>query len=87
MNAPESTLEAVRNVLAEALGIDAAAVAPKPGTPLFGSLPELDSMAVIALITALEEKFGITVDDSDVTAELFDTLGSLSSYVDGKRAR
>jgi acyl carrier protein len=51
---------------------------------LFGSLPELDSMAVVAVITALEERFGFEVDDDEITAETFETVGSLSAFVAGK---
>jgi hypothetical protein len=46
--------------------------------PLLGSLPELDSMAVVTLIGALEEHFGIMVDDDDISASTFATLGSLA---------
>ena len=52
------------------------------GTPLFGSLPELDSMAVLELLLALEDRFGITIDGEDVTAESFETLGSLTELVE-----
>lgn len=50
-------------------------------TPLLGSLPELDSMAVVQLITALEQTFGITVDDDDIDGSTFATVGSLVDFV------
>jgi len=53
-------------------------------TPLFGSLPELDSMAVVNVVTALEEHFGFEIEDDEITAETFETLGSLSAFVAGK---
>lgn len=53
-------------------------------TPLVGNLPELDSMAVVTLITALEDTFGIVVEDDDDISEVFDTLGSLTNYVEAK---
>ena len=55
-----------------------------PATPLLGALPELDSMAVLELIVELERRFGITVEDDDVTADVFETLASLTEFVDGK---
>jgi len=53
-------------------------------TPLLGNLPELDSMGVVAVITELEQRFSIVVDDDDIGAETFETLGSLLEYVQCK---
>jgi acyl carrier protein len=53
-------------------------------TELFGSLPEFDSMAVVTIVTALEEQFDIVVADEDLTAEVFATLGSLADFVELK---
>jgi acyl carrier protein len=50
-------------------------------TPLIGNLPEFDSMAVISLITALEEHFKIFVEDDEISAETFETVGSLCDFV------
>ena len=50
-------------------------------TPLLGSIPELDSMAVVSLITAMEERYGITVDDDEIDADTFATVGSLMHFV------
>lgn len=55
-------------------------------TPLLGAIPELDSMAVVSLITALEEQFGIAVDDDEIGADTFETLGSLAAFVERKLA-
>ena len=55
-------------------------------TRLFGSLPELDSMAVVNVISALEEHFGIVIDDDDITADVFETVGSVARLVEGKLA-
>ena len=54
---------------------------------LFGALPELDSFGVLQVVAALEERFGITIDDDEFGAELFDTVGSLAEFVDTKLAR
>ena len=53
-------------------------------TPLLGAIPELDSMAVVNVITALEEHFGISVADDEIGAATFATLSSLSAFVEQK---
>ena len=55
-------------------------------TPLLGSIPELDSMAVVTLITTLEEQFGLVVDDDDIDGSTFATVGSLVDFVKNKVA-
>lgn len=55
-------------------------------TELFGALPELDSMAVATLLTDIEDRFHIIIDDDDVDAETFETYGSLLAFVDNKVA-
>jgi acyl carrier protein len=54
-------------------------------TPLLGAMPELDSMAVVELIAALESRFGIDVDDTALSGEVFESLGSLTDFVDEHR--
>lgn len=54
---------------------------------LFGAIPELDSMAVAGLLTELEERLDIMIDDDDVDAELFETLGSLTAFAEAKVAQ
>ena len=79
-----TTTDDVKAVLVSVLGIEDRADTIDTGTELLGSLPELDSMAVLELVAALEERFGVTIDDDDVTAEAFETLGSLTGLVAGK---
>lgn len=55
-------------------------------TRLFGNLPELDSMAVATVLTAIEERFHILIDDDEVTGELFETVGSLAGFIAAKCA-
>ena len=82
-----ATLDAVRSVVAATLGIDEArTTAMNAGTELLGRLPELDSMAVVELIYALEERFAIEVDGDEVTADVFETLGSLAAFVEAQIA-
>lgn len=55
-------------------------------THLVGALPELDSMAVVSLITALEQQLGIVIDDDDLDGQTFATVGSLADFVSSKLA-
>ena len=71
-------------ILDEVLSLNGRSATFTPSTPLLGSLPELDSMAVLELVAALEQRFGVTIDDDEVTAEVFDTLGSLAALVGDK---
>jgi acyl carrier protein len=79
-------LDEVKAVLVDTLGIADRAASIDATTELLGNLPELDSMAVLELVAALEQRFGITVDDDDVTAEVFETLDSLTAFVAEKRS-
>ena len=77
-------VDAVKSVVIETLGVQDRADTLDAATPLLGSLPELDSMAVLELILALEQRFAITIDDDDVTADVFETLASLTAFVNAK---
>lgn len=68
-------------VLDEVLSLDGRAKAFTRGTHLLGAIPELDSMAAVSLITTLEERFGILVDDDDIDGAVFETVGSLADFV------
>ena len=54
-------------------------------TGLLGQLPELDSMAVVMIATEIENRFGFEIDNSEFTAEVFETLGTLAAFVDANR--
>jgi acyl carrier protein len=80
-----TSLEGVKSVLVETLGIENRADTITAATELFGNLPELDSLAVLELVTAIEDHFNITINDEEFGGEIFETLGSLANFVDGKR--
>ena len=85
MTHASSTFDQVKHVVVDTLRIEDRSSGFDASTQLFGSLPELDSLAVLELVTALEEQFDIVIDDSDFSGEVFETLGSLASFVDQKR--
>jgi acyl carrier protein len=74
----------VKAVVVATLGVEDRADMLDATTPLLGSLPELDSMAVLELVFELEQRFGIEFEGEDVTAEVFETLGTLAAFVEGK---
>ena len=74
--------EQVLRVLDTALSLQGRATRFERSTPLLGALPELDSMAVLALITGLENHFGVAFDDDDLNGSVFVTVGSLSDLVE-----
>jgi acyl carrier protein len=81
----EATLRAV---LADVLGLDPDRVAGfDESTPLFGALPEFDSMAVAGLLTELEERLGILIEDHEVDADMLETFGSLLTFARSKALR
>jgi len=79
-------IEEIKTVVGRTLRLGNRAAQFDAATGLFGSIPEFDSMAVVAVITALEEQFGIVIEDGEITAEIFETVGSLSRFVEGKLA-
>lgn len=81
-----STEQKVKQVLSSVLNLGDRVTRFDASTPLLGAVPELDSMAVVSLLTALEEKFGFTIEDDDVDGRTFATLGNLVSFVEGKLA-
>lgn len=74
----------VVSVLDEVLSLNGRARSFSLDTPLLGALPELDSMAVVALITNLEERFGLCVDDDEMDGSVFASLASLVDFVTRK---
>jgi acyl carrier protein len=81
-----STLDEVRRILADTLQLGARSARLMPDTVLLGSVPELDSMAVVSVITALEENYGFTVHDDEIGADVFETVATLTAFVEKKRA-
>jgi acyl carrier protein len=77
-----NAIDHILRVLDEALNLQGRALAFDAHTPLLGALPELDSMAVLALITGLEAHFGIAFSDDDLNGSAFATVGSVVELVE-----
>lgn len=82
----QDTDSALRSLLGDVLGLSAdRAAALTADSGLFGALPELDSMAVAGLLTELEDRFAILIEDDEVDGEMLGTYGDLLAFVRGKR--
>jgi acyl carrier protein len=82
----KSEVEAtLRAVLRDVLGLsEARAAAFEATTPLFGALPELDSMAVAGVLTELEDRLGIVIEDDEVDGDMLETFGALTRFAAAK---
>ena len=79
-----NTLNEILSILDEVLVLNGRSAAFNENTPLLGALPELDSMAVVALIAQMEERLGLTILDDEIDGTMFATVGALASFVDSK---
>ena len=71
-------------ILIDVLGMDGSRIELADSTRLLGHLPEFDSMAVVSVLTAIEDHFGIVIDDDEIEASVFETVGTLRQLVEGK---
>lgn len=75
----------LKALIADVLGLDPAQAAGfGPDSGLFGHLPELDSMAVAGLLTEMEDRLGIVIEDDDVSGEMLETYGGLLAFARAK---
>ena len=77
-------IDEIKIVLKETLQLGNEIESLDSDTPLLGGIPEFDSMSVVSVITALEEKYGIIVEDDEINGEIFETIGSLSEFIERK---
>lgn len=80
------TTTELKGILRSVLNLADRATQFDASTPLLGAIPELDSMAVVSLLTSIEERFGITIEDDEVDGQIFASLGSLVAFIDAKLA-
>ena len=80
MNVEQDVIKTLQSVLSLA----PSAAPLTTDTALLGSIAELDSMAVVGILTALEERFGFAIDDDEVDGQTFATVGSLTRFVQAK---
>lgn len=86
MTSTDQTDTDLRSLLNDVLGLGTARAAALTATSgLFGALPELDSMAVAGLLTEIEDRFDIVIDDDEVDGDMLGTYGDLLGFVRNKR--
>lgn len=81
MSSESRYVDQVREVLREALHLGDRAAGLNAESGLFGALPEFDSMAVVSVMTLLEEEYGLQIRDEEVTADIFATVGTLAEFL------
>lgn len=79
-----TTIDELKAILESTLNLGGRSRDFTRATGLLGELPELDSMAVVMVLTGIEERFGIVIEDDDVSAETFETVGSLVDFIDAR---
>lgn len=79
-----AVLDQVKTLLNDVLQLNGRASAWNESTPLLGNVPELDSMAVVSVITALEDDLGLSIADDEINADVFATVGTLTRFVEQK---
>ena len=84
--ATESSDAKLRTILVDVLALEEERVSAfDDDTELFGAIPELDSQAVMGLLTKIEDRFGFIIDDDDVDGEMLETYGALLRFVLARR--
>ena len=81
-----NTFEQVKKILIEVLNLGEQGLALTADSNLLGALAELDSMAVVSVIAKLEDYFGFSIEDDEISGQVFETLGSLSAFIESKLA-
>lgn len=79
-------MHSLLELLDEVLELGGRATAFTADSPLLGALPEFDSLAVLGLITAMQERFGIEIQDDDIDPDIFETVGSLQRFIESRTA-
>jgi acyl carrier protein len=78
------TISRTKKILRDTLNLGDRADRLTADTPLLGGLPEFDSMAVVSVVTMIEDEFGVAVDDDELSADIFSTVGSLADFIFAK---
>ena len=84
MEATIVMLNRVKAILRDTLSLGDRANQLSSTSRLMGAIPEFDSMAVVGILSAMEDEFGITIQDDELSADLFETVGTLTEFVSRK---
>lgn len=81
-----SLMKDIKRILKDTLALGDEVDGMDANSSLQGAVPALDSVGVVSVLTAIEEEFGISVEDDEISAEAFETLGALVAFVESKTA-
>jgi acyl carrier protein len=84
MSSNVSHLENIKRILGATLQLGGRTSALTESTRLLGNIPEMDSMAVVTVLTAIEDHYGFAIEDDEISAEVFETVGTLTAFVAAK---
>jgi acyl carrier protein len=73
-----------QDLLQQALHLDSEQAVFTDSTPLLGNIAELDSIGVVNVISLIEEQLGCVIEDDEITAEVFESFGSLANFIANK---
>ncbi|MDE0951341.1 MAG: phosphopantetheine-binding protein [Halioglobus sp.] len=76
--------QSIKRILRDTLVLGDEVESLEATSPLLGAIPELDSVGVISVLTALEEEYDIVVEDDEISAAVFNTLGTLTEFLEEK---
>ena len=79
-----NTFALTKDILRASLQLGPRADLLEPDTPLMGHFPELNSLTVMGIISGIEEHLGCVIDDKEITAEIFETVGTLNTFITQK---
>lgn len=77
-------IDEIKEILRDTLQLGDRADSLEASSPLLGAIPEFDSMAVVTVLTMVEEEYGVEIDDDEVSADIFETVGTLADFVERK---
>ena len=86
MSAPECLNHRIKQLIVTTLGLEVTHEEIPDDEALFSGGMDIDSIATLEIVAAIEKEFGITVEDDELTIELFDSVTTLAAYVAGKDA-
>ena len=78
------SLELTRNIVRACLQLGTLADTFDRDTQLLGGLPEVNSLTITAIVATVEEELDCEISDSEITAEIFESMGSLADFIGEK---
>lgn len=81
-----NTIEQLRHIIAEQLDANIQLSEIDPDVSLLEDGLGLDSIAIVELVTLIEENFAIQFGEDDLNMEAFATVRTLSQFIENTKA-